>query len=56
LEADGHIVTLANNGQAAVDAFLNEPPDLSILDLNLPCKDGTEVLRFLRSVTETCPF
>jgi CheY-like chemotaxis protein len=27
LEADGHIVTLANNGQAAVDAFLRETPD-----------------------------
>ena len=55
LEADGHRVTLANNGQAAVDAFLEETPDLSILDLNLPCKDGTEVLRFLRSVTQDLP-
>jgi flagellar hook-associated protein 3 FlgL len=27
LEADGHVVTLANNGQAAVDAFLEETPD-----------------------------
>ena len=55
LEADGHSVTLANTGQAAVDAFLEETPDLSILDLNLPCKDGTEVLRFLRSVTQDLP-
>ena len=55
LEADGHNVTLANNGQAAVDAFLRETPDLSILDLNLPQKDGTEVLRFVRSVTEDIP-
>lgn len=55
LEADGHIVTLANTGQEAVDAFLKETPDLSILDLNLPHKDGTEVLRFLRSITEDLP-
>jgi len=55
LEADGQSVTLANNGRAAVDAFLEETPDLSILDLNLPCKDGTEVLRFLRSVTQDLP-
>jgi DNA-binding response OmpR family regulator len=55
LEAEGHIVSLANDGQAAVEAFLQEPPDLTILDLNLPRKDGTEVLRFLRSVTEELP-
>ena len=55
LEADGHIVTLANNGQAAVDEFLRETPDLSILDLNLPCKDGTEVLRLVRSLTQDIP-
>ena len=30
-------------------------PDLTILDLNLPRKDGTEVLRFVRSVTEDLP-
>jgi DNA-binding response OmpR family regulator len=55
LEAEGHIVSVANDGQAAVDAFLREAPDLTILDLNLPRKDGAEVLRFLRSVTEDLP-
>jgi DNA-binding response OmpR family regulator len=52
LEADGHQVFLAVDGQAAVDSFLEETPDLAILDLNLPRLDGTEVLRFLRSVSE----
>ncbi|HEX3470359.1 MAG TPA: response regulator transcription factor [Silvibacterium sp.] len=55
LEADGHYVSLASDGQAAVDTFLKESPDLTILDLNLPRKDGAEVLRFLRSVTEDLP-
>ena len=55
LEAEGHIVSLVNNGQAAVDAFLAETPDLTILDLNLPYKDGAEVLSFLRSLTEDVP-
>jgi len=55
LEADGHIVSLANNGQAAVEVFLAETPDLTILDLNLPYKDGTEVLRFVRSLTQDIP-
>ncbi len=55
LEADGHEVRLAGDGQAAVDSFLEETPDLAILDLNMPRLDGTEVLRFLRSVTEDLP-
>jgi DNA-binding response OmpR family regulator len=55
LEVDGHHVNLASDGQAAVDAFLQQAPDLAILDLNLPRKDGAEVLRFLRSVTDDLP-
>lgn len=55
LEADGHEVILASDGQAAVETFLAETPDLTILDLNLPRKDGTEVLRFLRSATDELP-
>ncbi len=55
LEADGHGVTLANDGQLAVEIFLKETPDLTILDLNLPRKDGAEVLSFLRSVTADIP-
>jgi DNA-binding response OmpR family regulator len=55
LESEGHSVTVANDGQVAVDRFLAEPPDLTILELNLPRKDGAEVLRFIRSVTEDMP-
>jgi DNA-binding response OmpR family regulator len=55
LEADGHEVRLASDGQAAVDSFLEEIPDLAILDLNMPRLDGTEVLCFLRSITEDLP-
>jgi DNA-binding response OmpR family regulator len=54
-EADGHEVRLASDGQAAMDTFLEEMPDLTILDLNLPRKDGAEVLQFLRSVSEDLP-
>lgn len=55
LEADGHEVRLAADGQAAVESFLEETPDLAILDLNMPRLDGTEVLRFFRSVTDDLP-
>ena len=44
LEADGHRVRLALDGAAAVDAFREDLPDLTILDLNLPKKDGRAVL------------
>jgi DNA-binding response OmpR family regulator len=55
LAADGHEVRLAMDGQAAVDLFLEETPDLAILDLNMPRLDGTEVLTLFRSVTEDLP-
>lgn len=55
LEADGHEVRLAGDGQAAVDRLIEDMPELAILDLNMPRKDGTEVLRLLRSLTEDVP-
>jgi DNA-binding response OmpR family regulator len=55
LEAEGHDITLVGDGQSAVDSFLEQTPDLTILDLNLPRRDGLEVLRFLRSITSDAP-
>lgn len=55
VEADGHEVRVARDGQAAVDSFLEETPEMAILDLNMPRLDGTEVLRFFRSVTGDLP-
>lgn len=55
LEADGHQTVLASDGQAAIEMFEADFPDLTILDLNLPRKDGAEVLRFIRSVNDELP-
>lgn len=55
LEAEGHDVLLAFDGEAAVASFAAESPDLTILDLNLPRKDGTEVLRLIRSIDKDAP-
>ena len=55
LETDGHQARLAGDGQAAIDNFLEHTPDLTILDLNLPRRDGVEVLRFVRSITGDSP-
>jgi DNA-binding response OmpR family regulator len=45
-EADAEIV---GSGDAALKAVVDHPPDLVILDLNLPILSGVEVCRILRS-------
>ena len=55
LEADGHRVRLAPDGAAAIEAFREELPDLTILDLSLPVKDGEEVLAEMRSIDAELP-
>ena len=55
LEADGHDVSWATDGDAAVETFVLETPDLTILDLNLPRRDGGEVLRLLRAMGDEHP-
>ncbi len=47
LELDGHTVRVANDGEEAFHAFMSNPPDLVVLDLNLPRRDGMDVLRSL---------
>jgi len=55
LEADGHLVRLVYDGGAAVEAFREEMPDLSILDLNMPVKDGEQVLEEVRRLSAELP-
>jgi len=55
LEADGHRVSVATDGAAAVEAFRQELPDLTILDLSLPIKDGEQVLDELRALDGDLP-
>ena len=54
-EAEGHRVRLVQDGAAAVDAFRDEMPDLTILDLNLPVKDGEQALNELRVIDADLP-
>ena len=55
LEADGHRVRLAHDGGAAVEAFRQDMPDLTILDLNMPVKDGEHVLQEVRALDADLP-
>jgi two-component system, OmpR family, KDP operon response regulator KdpE len=47
----GHVVASVPAGLPALQAVLDERPDLVVLDLGLPDVDGREILRMLRSVS-----
>lgn len=48
LNSRGYITLGANDGQLGIDMALKEHPDLILLDILLPTKDGIEVLEELR--------
>jgi two-component system KDP operon response regulator KdpE len=49
LRARGYEVLTALNGRGAIDAAGREHPDLIVLDLGLPDRDGIEVCRDIRA-------
>ena len=48
LERHGHGVVVASDGPTGIDLALEEPPDLILLDIQLPKMDGYAVARTLR--------
>ena len=57
LEPEGFSVEAPGDGQAALPSLLREPPDLVILDVNMPGMSGWELCAILRrqSVTHEVP-
>ncbi len=51
LEEEGFIVELAFDGETAVRKVVNERPDLVLLDIMMPKKDGFTVCREIRQTT-----
>jgi DNA-binding response OmpR family regulator len=49
LEIEGYEVEVTSDGRAGLDAVLDSPPDLVILDLMLPEMDGFRVLKTIRA-------
>jgi two-component system, OmpR family, response regulator ChvI len=48
LEQEGYEVTTYGDGEVALPALLENPPDLAVLDIKMPRMDGMELLRRLR--------
>ena len=54
LQTTGHIVEVAENGQQALDMYLQNPPDLLLTDINMPVMNGLELIDKVRQhQTET---
>jgi DNA-binding response OmpR family regulator len=52
LEQAGYLVTVVDDGRAALDEARTHGPDLVVLDVMMPIMDGLQVCRVLRSESE----
>jgi CheY-like chemotaxis protein len=53
LETRGHSVNVAANGEEAVNMAVQSPPDVILMDLQMPVMDGITATRLLRTQPET---
>ncbi len=48
LQSEGFVTRVYSDGETALKALLDNPPDLAVLDVKMPRMDGMELLRRLR--------
>src|SRR5687768_6002202 len=48
LQAEGFVTRVYSDGETALKALIDNPPDLAVLDVKMPRLDGMELLRRLR--------
>jgi two-component system response regulator ChvI len=52
LQTEGFATRLYNDGDSALKAMLDNPPDLAVCDIKMPRMDGLELLRRLREKSD----
>ena len=52
LEKEGNVVKIVNDGVSAINAFKQENPDLTLLDIMIPKLDGWQVCREIRKFSD----
>ena len=52
LEKEGYVVKIVNDGVSAINAFKQENPDLTMLDIMIPKLDGWQVCREIRKFSD----
>ena len=52
LQAEGYVTRLYSDGETALKALLESPPDLAVFDIKMPRMDGMELLNRLRRHSE----
>src|SRR5919112_239101 len=50
LQAEGFLTRVYTEGQTALKAFADNPPDLGVFDIKMPQMDGMELLRRVREM------
>ena len=53
LQAEGFATRVYSDGETALKALIENPPDLAVLDIKMPRMDGMELLRRLREKSAT---
>ncbi len=53
LQAEGHTVMAAENGECALDLARSARPSLIIMDVQMPLLDGVSAIRALKAAEET---
>src|SRR5690242_5689979 len=52
LQAEGYAIRVYSDGEAALKALTENPPDLAVFDIKMPRMDGMELLRRLRATSD----
>jgi two-component system response regulator ChvI len=52
LQAEGFLTRVYSDGDTALKALLDNPPDLAVVDIKMPRLDGIELLRRLREKSD----